>query len=197
MCIADRHGRGPGAVGRRRDLGRLGRRAGCGPAARPRVGRDARLIRSPCHPRFRAAALSCCGRCCTTCSGRRSRDCSSGQPHLSWEIAADRVGSAFQLWVPRQVPPGLIERAVTAAWPGAPPSSELEDRPPPNNCRLTRRRRRARALRTGLVPARRRATAPIRCGFVLGQLAGLEDRRTARSCRSSPEPVTVARNSDC
>src|SRR5438034_8574281 len=42
-----------------------------------------------------------------------------GQPHLAWEIAADRAGSAFRLWIPRAVPPGLVERALLSAWPGA------------------------------------------------------------------------------
>src|SRR6266704_1005094 len=42
-----------------------------------------------------------------------------GQPHVSWEIAADRGGSAFRLWLPRAIPPGLVERALLSAWPGA------------------------------------------------------------------------------
>lgn len=42
----------------------------------------------------------------------------SGQPQLAWEIAAGRGGSEFRIWVPETVPPGLIERALAAAWPG-------------------------------------------------------------------------------
>lgn len=42
----------------------------------------------------------------------------AGQPQLAWEIAAGPDGSRFRLWVPRLVPPGLVERAVAAAWPG-------------------------------------------------------------------------------
>jgi hypothetical protein len=41
-----------------------------------------------------------------------------GQPHLAWEIAADRGGSQFRLWIPSAVPPGLVERALASAWPG-------------------------------------------------------------------------------
>lgn len=41
-----------------------------------------------------------------------------GQPQLAWEIAADRGGSRFRLWLPSTVPPGLVERALAAAWPG-------------------------------------------------------------------------------
>ncbi|MGH2941798.1 MAG: hypothetical protein ACRDLN_03345, partial [Solirubrobacteraceae bacterium] len=43
----------------------------------------------------------------------------AGQPHLSWEIAAGRDGTVFRIWIPASVPPGLVERALTAAWPGA------------------------------------------------------------------------------
>src|SRR5207302_1763642 len=31
---------------------------------------------------------------------------------------ADEGGSQFRLWIPRSVPPGLVERALAAAWPG-------------------------------------------------------------------------------
>jgi hypothetical protein len=50
-----------------------------------------------------------------------------GQPHLSWEVAASEAGTTFGLWVPKVIPPGLIERAVSAAWPGASASSEPAD----------------------------------------------------------------------
>jgi Helicase HerA, central domain len=42
-----------------------------------------------------------------------------GQPHLSWELSADERGTTFRIWAPAAIPPGLIERAVSAAWPGA------------------------------------------------------------------------------
>jgi TraM recognition site of TraD and TraG/Type IV secretion-system coupling protein DNA-binding domain len=41
-----------------------------------------------------------------------------GQPQLAWEIGAGRGGSQFRIWVPSSVPPGLVERALAAAWPG-------------------------------------------------------------------------------
>ena len=56
-----------------------------------------------------------------------------GQPQLAWEIAADRGGSQFRLWIPSAVPPGLVERALASAWPGItttslePPASEESD----------------------------------------------------------------------
>ncbi|MHB1584191.1 MAG: type IV secretion system DNA-binding domain-containing protein [Acidimicrobiales bacterium] len=41
------------------------------------------------------------------------------QPHLGFELTAGPAGLAISLWVPGSVPPGLVERAVEAAWPGA------------------------------------------------------------------------------
>lgn len=43
----------------------------------------------------------------------------SGQPHLAWEVIADSDELAISLWVPNSIPPGLVERAVESAWPGA------------------------------------------------------------------------------
>jgi hypothetical protein len=43
----------------------------------------------------------------------------TGQPHLAFEYVFDHHGVRLQLWVPGGVPPGLVERAVQAAWPGA------------------------------------------------------------------------------
>ncbi|WP_239341118.1 hypothetical protein [Frankia sp. CiP3] len=42
-----------------------------------------------------------------------------GQPHLGWELLAGQAGTTIRLWVPGPVPPGMVERAVQAAWPGA------------------------------------------------------------------------------
>jgi hypothetical protein len=42
-----------------------------------------------------------------------------GQPHLVWEYTFSQHGIGIQLWVPGSVPPGMVERAITAAWPGA------------------------------------------------------------------------------
>jgi len=45
-----------------------------------------------------------------------------GQPHLGWEYTwagGTTAGLAIRMWVPGTIPPGLIERAVEAAWPGA------------------------------------------------------------------------------
>ncbi|WHT20195.1 type IV secretion system DNA-binding domain-containing protein [Crossiella sp. CA-258035] len=42
-----------------------------------------------------------------------------GQPHLCFEYEFTVHGLQIRLWVPGPVPPGLIERAIEAAWPGA------------------------------------------------------------------------------
>ena len=42
-----------------------------------------------------------------------------GQPHLGFELVASDAGLIISVWVPGGIPPGLVERAVEAAWPGA------------------------------------------------------------------------------
>ncbi|HLH45674.1 MAG TPA: hypothetical protein VKV25_00865, partial [Acidimicrobiales bacterium] len=42
-----------------------------------------------------------------------------GQPHLCFELVAACGGLRFAIWVPGGIPPGMVERAVEAAWPGA------------------------------------------------------------------------------
>jgi hypothetical protein len=45
----------------------------------------------------------------------------SGQAHLAWEYAftgGAAAGLVIRVWVPGTVPPGMIERAIEAAWPG-------------------------------------------------------------------------------
>jgi hypothetical protein len=42
-----------------------------------------------------------------------------GQPYISWEFVARPEEIELAVWVPSAVPPGLIERAIQAAWPGA------------------------------------------------------------------------------
>ncbi|MEV3923464.1 type IV secretory system conjugative DNA transfer family protein [Actinomadura coerulea] len=42
-----------------------------------------------------------------------------GQPHLAFEYRADHNGVRFHIWVPGTIPPGIVEKTVRAAWPGA------------------------------------------------------------------------------
>jgi hypothetical protein len=43
----------------------------------------------------------------------------SGQPHLTFEFVFTSDGVQIHLWVPGLIPPGMVERAIEAAWPGA------------------------------------------------------------------------------
>jgi hypothetical protein len=42
-----------------------------------------------------------------------------GQPHIVWEYVFSHDGVTLRLWLPGIVPPGMAERAIEAAWPGA------------------------------------------------------------------------------
>ncbi|HEY5357513.1 MAG TPA: type IV secretory system conjugative DNA transfer family protein [Streptosporangiaceae bacterium] len=42
-----------------------------------------------------------------------------GQPHIGFEYAWAGPVMTISVWVPGTVPPGMIERAIEAAWPGA------------------------------------------------------------------------------
>ncbi|MEV6831261.1 DUF87 domain-containing protein [Amycolatopsis sp. NPDC051102] len=42
-----------------------------------------------------------------------------GQPHLAFEMTFTEDGVQIRLWVPGLIPPGMVERAIEAAWPGA------------------------------------------------------------------------------
>ncbi|MBF6366894.1 ATP-binding protein [Nocardia puris] len=54
-----------------------------------------------------------------------------GQPHLGFEYTVTpEEGAAIRLWVPGAIPPGLIERTVASAWPGAHTDTLEPARPP-------------------------------------------------------------------
>ncbi|WP_372495502.1 type IV secretion system DNA-binding domain-containing protein [Saccharopolyspora soli] len=55
----------------------------------------------------------------------------TGQPHLAWEYVFGHDGVQLRLWVPGAVPPGMVERAIEAAWPGAHTRTCLADPPVP------------------------------------------------------------------
>ncbi|MFD3596407.1 type IV secretory system conjugative DNA transfer family protein [Nocardia sp. NPDC058640] len=81
-----------------------------------------------------------------------------GQPHLGFEYAiTPETGVSIQIWVPSSVPPGLIERAVASAWPGARTDTTPARPPLPEPETSTRRILAGGELRLG-----RRETLPIR-----------------------------------
>ncbi|WP_157117621.1 type IV secretory system conjugative DNA transfer family protein [Nocardia vaccinii] len=53
-----------------------------------------------------------------------------GQPHLAFEYTiTPEDGAAIRMWVPGSIPPGLVERAIASAWPGA--HTDTDDTPAP------------------------------------------------------------------
>lgn len=55
----------------------------------------------------------------------------SGQPHLAWEYLWTGGRLRIGCWIPGHLPPGLVEAAVTAAWPGASTNTHSGDQIPP------------------------------------------------------------------
>ncbi|MFF3566840.1 helicase HerA domain-containing protein [Nocardia jiangxiensis] len=54
-----------------------------------------------------------------------------GQPHLGFEYTVTREdGAAIRMWVPGAIPPGLVERAIASAWPGAHTDTDDSAEPP-------------------------------------------------------------------
>jgi hypothetical protein len=53
-----------------------------------------------------------------------------GQPHLVFEYVWSVQGLLIAVWVPGSVPPGLVEHAIEAAWPGA-RTTTVQPAPPP------------------------------------------------------------------
>ncbi|TYB40806.1 type IV secretory system conjugative DNA transfer family protein [Actinomadura chibensis] len=56
-----------------------------------------------------------------------------GQPHLALEYVADHNGVRFQVWVPGTIPPGLVEKTIRSAWPGATLTTRSVSRPFPDD----------------------------------------------------------------
>ncbi|WP_433759590.1 type IV secretory system conjugative DNA transfer family protein [Nocardia sp. CA-135398] len=85
-----------------------------------------------------------------------------GQPHLGFEYTVTpEEGAAIRLWVPGAIPPGLIERAVASAWPGAHTDTNKTTRPPlPDPAKDTRRIMAGGELRLG-----RREGLPLRTDY--------------------------------
>src|SRR6266545_722548 len=50
-----------------------------------------------------------------------------GQPHLAWEIVATSEDVGVSIQVPKQIPPGLVERVVEASWQGARTETDEDD----------------------------------------------------------------------
>ncbi|MGW5721909.1 type IV secretory system conjugative DNA transfer family protein [Amycolatopsis sp. NPDC003865] len=92
----------------------------------------------------------------------------TGQPHLAWEYRFSEHGVTLRLWVPGVIPPGLVERAIEAAWPGAHTRSVAADPPLPE----PKTGQRSVTVGGQLRLARPEAL-PIRTGFDADPIRGL------------------------
>ncbi|MEY8042563.1 MULTISPECIES: type IV secretion system DNA-binding domain-containing protein [Pseudonocardiaceae] len=84
-----------------------------------------------------------------------------GQPHLAWEYVFGHDGVQIRLWVPGTVPPGMVERAVEAAWPGA--HTRTEQAGPPLAVEADEGRR--QVATGGVLRLARSEALPIRSDF--------------------------------
>jgi hypothetical protein len=92
----------------------------------------------------------------------------TGQPHVGFEYRFTSDGVAIQLWVPGVVPPGMVERAVEAAWPGThTTTSHLTD------TASTLERADERVAIGGVLRLARSEALPIRTGFDADPLRAL------------------------
>lgn len=85
----------------------------------------------------------------------------TGQPHLAWEYVFGHDGVQIRLWVPGAVPPGMVERAIEAAWPGAHTRTDEADPPVPAAPGKERRQ----LVTAGTLRLARSEALPIRTDF--------------------------------
>ncbi|WP_416333246.1 hypothetical protein [Amycolatopsis echigonensis] len=92
-----------------------------------------------------------------------------GQPHLAWEYVFGHDGVQIRLWVPGTVPPGMVERAVEAAWPGSHTTTEPAAAPLPTRADGGRRR----LVTGGVLRLARSEALPIRSDFDVDPIRAL------------------------
>ncbi|MGH8994428.1 MAG: type IV secretory system conjugative DNA transfer family protein [Acidimicrobiales bacterium] len=84
-----------------------------------RMGEDARLVRVLSPPDVDPQGAATLWTNLVALLRPAWRRFLGGQPHLGFELSASDGGLTIAIWVPGRIPPGLVERAVEAAWPGA------------------------------------------------------------------------------
>jgi hypothetical protein len=107
----------------------------------------------------------------------------SGQPHLGFEYVFDHDGIHLRIWVPGGVPPGIVERAIEAAWPGA-RTQTAPARPPLS---LSTEHDRIRVTTGGTLRLARPDALPIRTDFPTDPLrpllgAGTDLDQNSQAC---------------
>ena len=166
--------------------------AGGGAPLPPQLAADARLV-SPAAARRRPDGAAALWSNLVGLLRPAWRRRLTGQPHLAWEYVFDRETIRIRMWVPGVVPPGMVERAIEAAWPGAhtrtaaaaaarPLRAGPRSKPRAANCVWPAARRCRSAptsppTRSAPCSARRPGSAPA----------------SRPSCRSWPGPVTGRR----
>jgi len=103
----------------------------------------------------------------------------TGQPHVTFEYCFDADGLTLRLWVPGVVPPGMVEHAIQAAWPGA-HTTTLSTGPPDEQAAEAPVGTPRRLVSGGELRLARSEALPLRTGFdadpiraLLGAPAGL------------------------
>ena len=102
----------------------------------------------------------------------------TGQPYISWEIAASENGTSFRVWIPRVIPPGLIERAISSAWPGASVLDGSDELQAPRSAGVARTTTELTLSGPEWFPLSSECK-PDPLPLVLGQLAGLTGAESA------------------
>jgi hypothetical protein len=142
-------------------------------AARRRA-RDARWIQIGVPPRADAAAAPLLWTTLHDLLRPRLPRVLGGQPQVAWEVHASHAGTTFGIWTPGSVPSGLVERAVTAAWPGATLTVEQPPAELPFSCSRTHAHSATELALAGpewFCLGGRDGADPL--ALVFGQLAGL------------------------
>ena len=86
---------------------------------RARLHAGARVVEIACPPESAAAGATALWSNLLGLHRPRLQRLLHGQPHVAFEYVFTRAGLALRMWVPGTVPPGMVERAIEAAWPGA------------------------------------------------------------------------------
>ncbi|MEV0597565.1 helicase HerA domain-containing protein [Nonomuraea cavernae] len=105
-----------------------------------RFARNARLVEIAVPPQVEPGSAAAWWSQIMGLTAPRWKRALFGQPHLSWEYVADTSSVRVQVWVPGLVPPGLVEKAIRSAWPGATVTTRPAEPPAPRGARTSRGR---------------------------------------------------------